>query len=137
MKAAKGFYFAGLILSLLVGIWHFFVPAMFQWSSYIPAEYENLIVGINWTNYFFSLLLTGLSAILLYWSRKVFAGSREAFFIFGFMVFVWLNRALIGFVYPWPLEPVPAAAIGQLAAAILIFALLLAAFVLLRREKAR
>lgn len=136
MRAAKGLYFAGLILSMMVGIWHFFVPAMFQWSSYIPAEYENLIVGISWTNYFFSLMLTGLSAILLYWSGKVFTGNREAFFIFGFMVFVWLNRVVIGFVNPWPLEPVPAAAIGQLAAAILIFALLLVAFILLRREAA-
>jgi len=37
-------YVLGLVLSGLVGIWHFFVPAMFQWYNYIPNEYQNLIV---------------------------------------------------------------------------------------------
>lgn len=47
LKFYKTFYFIGVSLSLLVGLWHFFVPLMFQWYSYIPSEYHNLVVGID------------------------------------------------------------------------------------------
>lgn len=127
MRPAKLCYYIGLFLSLLVGIGHFFVPSVFQWTSYIPAEYENLIVGIDWTNYFFSLCLTGLSLILLFWGNKVFARNKEALVIYGFMVFVWMNRVAIAFIEPWPLEPIAWAAYTQFLVTILIFALLLTA----------
>jgi len=59
MKKIKPFYYIGTALSFLVGIWHFFVPSMFQWYSYIPDEYITLIVGIDWTNFFFHLYSQG------------------------------------------------------------------------------
>ncbi len=31
MKKYRISYYAGLALSLLVGLWHFFVPWMFRW----------------------------------------------------------------------------------------------------------
>jgi len=34
-------------LSALVGMWHFFVPYLFQWYSCILNEYKNLIAGIE------------------------------------------------------------------------------------------
>lgn len=36
-------YYAGAAISLLVGLWHFTVPWMFGWASYIP--YETLVVS--------------------------------------------------------------------------------------------
>ena len=58
-------YFITVVISALVGLWHFFVPWMFQWYDYLPMQYENLIVGIDYTNYCFSLLLFGLSVLLI------------------------------------------------------------------------
>lgn len=84
MKMSKVCYYIGVILSMLVGIWHFFVPRMFNWYYYIPNQYGNLIVGIDWTNYFFSLCLAGISFILLLWHKKVFDGNKEAFFFSAF-----------------------------------------------------
>ena len=60
-KGIRILYFVTVVISALVGLWHFFVPWMFQWYDYLPMQYENLIE-------------------------------------------------------PWPLQPIPAAAIGQLVA---------------------
>lgn len=72
----KALYYGPVAFSLAVGVWHFFVPWMFQWYDYLPMQYENLIVGIDWTNLCFSALLAGLSALLLLWGRRALAGSR-------------------------------------------------------------
>jgi len=119
---------------MLVGIWHFFVPYMFQWYSYIPNQYENLIVGIDWTNFFFSLLLTGLSLLLIVFGKKVFSGNKDIFIFYGFMVFVWLCRTAITFIEPWPLEPIAWAAYLQQIATIVIFVIQLIPFLWLSRK---
>lgn len=131
MKAAKALYYFGLILSMLVGVWHFFVPWMFQWYSYIPNQYENLIVGIDWTNFFFSLLLTGVSLLLITLGKKIFNGNKDLLVFYGFLSFVWLCRAAITFIEPWPLEPIAWAAYGQQIAAIMIFIIQFIPFVFL------
>ena len=131
MKTAKALYYTGLALSLLVGIWHFFVPAMFQWYSYIPAQYENLIVGIDWTNFCFSLLLSGLSLLLLLLGKKTFRGNTEAILFYGFLTFVWFARVAISFIEPWPLTPIAWAAWAQQIGAFCIFVCLLAPLVYL------
>lgn len=135
MKTTKTLYYLGLSLSALVGIWHFFVPLMFGWYSYIPSEYGNLTAGIDWTNYCFSLLLAGTSLLLIALGSKVLAGSGEGLAFFGLLVFVWLNRVGIAVVKPWPLEPIPWAAYGQMIGAVLIATVLLTAFLLLLKRR--
>ena len=58
-------YYSGAAISLLVGLWHFTVPWMFGWASYIP--YETLVVPINYVNLCFSFLLSGLSLTVILW----------------------------------------------------------------------
>jgi hypothetical protein len=128
-------YIVGLSLSTLVGIWHFFVPYLFQWHSYIPNEYKSLIVGIDWINFFFSFLLSGYSLLLLIMRKKVFSKNKEMLIMYGFMVFVWFCRVVITFINPWPLEPVALVAYGQQIATFVIFLLQLIPFVYLLRKK--
>lgn len=91
---------------------------MFQWYDYLPTQYENLIVGIDYTNYCFSLLLFGLSAMLIVLGKKALKMNREVIYFYFFLTVVWIFRAcLTSFIEPWSLQPVPAAAIGQLIAA--------------------
>jgi magnesium-transporting ATPase (P-type) len=129
IKLIKSSYYIGLIVSMLFGVWHFFVPYIFQWYSYIPGEYENLIVGIDYTNFFFSLLLTGISLLLIVLGKKVFSGNKETLVFYGFLGFVWFCRTAITFIEPWPLEPVAWAAYGQQISAILVFVLLFIPFI--------
>ena len=116
-KGIRALYYITVIISALVGLWHFFVPWMFQWYNYLPTQYENLIVGIDYTNYCFSLLLFGLSLMLIFLGKKALAMNREVICFYFFLTVVWIFRAcLASFIEPWPLQPIPAAAIGQLVA---------------------
>ena len=129
----EALYCVGLILSTIVGIWHFAVPHLFQWYLYIPNEYNILNIGINYINFFFSLLLTGYSFLFLLFRKKIFSGNKDLLIMYGFMVFVWFCRAAITFIYPWPLEPVAWSAYAQQIASFVIFLLQLIPFFYLLR----
>ncbi len=117
MQKYKPIYYLTVIMSMLVGLWHFFVPWMFQWYNYLPMQYENLIVGIDYINYCFSFLLFGLSFLLIILGRKALSMNKDVIIFYLFLTAVWALRAsLATFIEPWPLEPVLAAAIGQLIA---------------------
>ena len=119
-------YYTTVIVSALVGLWHFFVPWMFRWYDYLPMQYENLIVGIDWINYCFSFLLCGLSVKLILLGKKALGRCKEVIYFYYFLTTVWVFRACLAiFIEPWPLEPSPAAAIGQLIAAVLLALLML------------
>ena len=92
MKKYKIMYYSGAAISLLVGLWHFTVPWMFGWASYIP--YETLVVPINYVNLCFSFLLSGLSLTVILWGKKVFAQNPEAFYLYGFLLALWLFRVV-------------------------------------------
>ena len=125
-KWNKILYYITVTVSMLVGLWHFFVPWMFQWYDYLPMQYENLIVGIDYTNYCFSLLLFGLSFMLLLLGRKVLSLNKEVIYFYYFLTVVWVFRAVLTtFIEPWPFEPIPAAAIGQLIASDLLAVLMI------------
>ena len=135
MEKYKVMYFIGITASLLTGILHFFVPLMFQWYSYIPQEYQNLIVGIDYTNLCFSLLLSGISLILLVWNKKVLAKNKEAVTIYGFVVGVWIFRTALTIIEPWPVEPIAWAAHLQVVGAALVMVLLLVPYIKIRFQK--
>ena len=118
MKKFKLIYYFTVITSTLVCLWHFFVPYMFQWYDYLPMQYENLIAGIDYTNYCFSALLFGLSLLLTILGKRAFDLNREVIVFYSFLTVIWVIRAaLASLIEPWPLDPIPAAAIGQLVAA--------------------
>ncbi|MBP3234297.1 MAG: hypothetical protein J6M65_07735 [Eubacterium sp.] len=125
-KGIRILYFITVVISALVGLWHFFVPWMFQWYDYLPMQYENLIVGIDYTNYCFSLLLFGLSVMLIMLGKRALAMNHEVIYFYFFLTVVWIFRAcLASFIEPWPLQPIPAAAIGQLIASDVLAVLML------------
>ncbi len=118
-------YYITAATSALVGLWHFFVPWMFRWYDYLPMQYENLIVGIDYTNDCFSLLLFGLSVMLIMLGKRALELNKEVIYFYYLLTVVWLFRACLAtFIEPWPLEPIPAAAVGQLAASDLLAVLM-------------
>ncbi len=134
-KSIKILYYFILVISALVGLWHFFVPKMFQWYDYLPMEYENLIVAIDWTNYCFSILLFGLSLLLIILGEKVLSINGDSIYFYFFLTFVWGFRTMLAlFIEPWPLEPIPAAAIGQLCASTIIFIIMFVISVVLYKK---
>ena len=131
-------YYFTVILSSTVGLWHFFVPWMFRWYDYLPIQYENLIVGIDYTNDCFSLLLFGLSFLLVILGKRVLSLNTEGCIFYFFLTAVWIFRAMLAtFIEPWTLEPVPAAAIGQLIASDVLAALMIIVSAMLLRQMKR
>lgn len=120
MKVHKVMYYVGAIISLLIGLGHFFVPWLFNWYSYIPSSYQNLMVSIDYVNLCFSFMLFCLSVLVLIWGKKVFTGNVEAITVFGFLTLVWVFRLFIAIVNPVPLEPVAAVAYGQFAGSVIV-----------------
>ena len=57
----------GSAASIGFGVWHFFVPRLWNWYSYIDASATELVVAIRAINVFFSLslVLFGLMNLLL------------------------------------------------------------------------
>ena len=135
MKKFKAFYYSGMILSLLIGLWHFFVPTLYGWYDYIPKEYEVLSVTIDYVNICFSMLLFGLSALLLWWGKRIFEGNKEAVTLYGFMTFVWVARTVVAFVKPIPNGANPWLSYGQLIGSIVIAILLIVPLIKLHRNK--
>ncbi len=127
-------YYSGLSISFITGVWHFFVPVLYEWYRYLPMQYQNLIVGIDYTNFSFSLLLSGLSLLLIVFGKKILSGNKELLAIYGFMTFVWGCRAALTFIEPWPIEPVAWAAYGQLIAANILFIMLLIPLIVLIKK---
>ena len=137
-KGLQILYYVSVVISALVGLWHFFVPWMFQWYDYLPTQYRNLVVGIDYTNYCFSLLLFGLSVMLILLGKRALAMNREVIYFYFFLTVVWIFRAcLASFIEPWPLQPIPAAAIGQLIASDVLAVMMIVVSVSFVRELRR
>jgi hypothetical protein len=137
-KGLQILYYVSVVISALVGLWHFFVPWMFQWYDYLPTQYRNLIVGIDYTNYCFSLLLFGLSVMLILLGKRALAMNREVIYFYFFLTVVWIFRAcLASFIEPWPLQPIPAAAIGHLIASDVLAVMMIVVSVSFVRELRR
>lgn len=129
-------YHITLVISILVGFWHFFVPNLYKWYDYLPMQYENLIVGIDYTNLCFSALLFGSSFVLILLRKSIFKLNFETIVFYTFLTVVWVFRAcLAAFIKPWPLEPVPAAAIGQLIGSVTLALMMIIVTINLRKKR--
>lgn len=101
-KIARVLYNISCIFGGLVGIWHFFVPYSFNWFSYIPHAPIEIYQSINYINFCFSFLLSGMSLLLMLVQKKLFEGLKELQAFYLFFVLVWLSRVIVQIIWPWP-----------------------------------
>lgn len=122
----------GLVVSAGFGAWHFFIPYLFRWYSYIPNAPRTLLVSIDWTNFFLALLLCGTSVLLIVLHRRVLGGEPSAFAFYSFLTAVWLTRIVLTAVHPWQYDWMFAV---QMAGFGLVFVLLLLPWLSLIRRR--
>lgn len=96
------FFNVACVIGCMLGIMHFFAPYAFEWYSYIPDAPIEIIQSINYINFCFSFLLTGISLLLLIIQKGLFGGVRELMIFYVFFVLVWLSRVIIQIIWPWP-----------------------------------
>ena len=64
--------------------------------------------------------------MLIILGKRALDLNREVIYFYYFLTLVWVFRACLAtFIEPWPLEPIPVAAIGQLVASDLLAVLMI------------
>jgi hypothetical protein len=121
----KGLVLAGSLASIAFGIWHFFVPGLWHWYTYIDAKASELILAVRAINVFFSLslVLFGSMNILLAWGG---ADRYAVLVVLAATCILWLTRLALQLIYPQG-SIQPALQYGMLAAFIVISLCYLAA----------
>ncbi|HSW35497.1 MAG TPA: hypothetical protein VLH18_02725 [Candidatus Limnocylindrales bacterium] len=97
---AKVLVTIGSVASIGFGIWHFFVPSLWKWYTYIDINAAELVAAVRAINVFFSLslVLFGMINLLL-----VYAGKSNKFSIIVVLAatgILWITRVVMQFVYP-------------------------------------
>lgn len=81
------------------GVWHFFVPAQWDWYSYISPQASELAVAIRAINVFFSLSLVLFGAVNLlfvYFAPEKF----NLIVVLGTSFILWTVRCLFQIIFP-------------------------------------
>jgi hypothetical protein len=86
--------------SIGFGIWHFFVPKIWDWYSYIDASATELVLAVRAINVFFSLslVLFGVMNLLLAYGRS--PDRYSLLVVLGATCVLWASRVVMQVVYP-------------------------------------
>jgi len=90
----------GSVSSISFGIWHFFVPSMWNWYSYIDINATELVVAIRAINVFFSLCLVlfGIVNILFIYGDQ--SNRYSIIVMLAATCILWLTRVVFQVIYP-------------------------------------
>jgi hypothetical protein len=86
--------------SIGFGLWHFFVPGIWNWFSYIDSKATELVIAIRAINVFFSLslVLFGVINILLIFGDK--SNRYSMIVVLAATCVLWLVRLVFQIIYP-------------------------------------
>ena len=101
------------------GIWHFFVPEMWKWYSYIDTNATELVPAVLAINIFFSLSLVLFGAVnmlLVYGDRS---NSYSIIVMLTATSILWITRVALQIIYPQG-SINPALQYGMLSAFIIV-----------------
>ena len=115
----KIFVMIGSVASIGFGVWHFFVPRLWNWYAYIDSHATELVIAVRAINIFFSLslVLLGIVNILLVYGGK--ANRYSIIVMLATTSLLWLTRVLLQVIYPQG-SLLPGLQYGMLAAFTLI-----------------
>jgi hypothetical protein len=112
----------GSAITIAFGAWHLFVPRIWSWYSYIPADARELVVAVRAINIFFSVSLIMFGTLeCIFVHRKPFDAFSATCMTVTLAV-LWGLRTVIQIV--WPQGSIsPALQYGLLAVFSLTFVL--------------
>jgi len=90
----------GSSISIGFGIWHFFVPQVWKWYSYIDGNATELVAAVRAINAFFSLslVLFGTVNILLIYGDK--SNRYSIIVMLAATCVLWITRVAFQVIYP-------------------------------------
>lgn len=90
----------GSVASIAFGVWHFFIPGVWKWYSYIDPNATELIVAVRAINVFFSLSLVLIGALNILF---IFGGNSNRYSIIALLdatSILWVTRTAFQVIYP-------------------------------------
>ena len=117
----------GSLVTLGFGVWHLFVPKIWQWYSYMDEKATELIAAVRAVNFFFSISLVffGMVSLLFLFRKPVDLYSLRV----QLLVMTTLWGCRVGMQLFFPQGTInPALRYGMLAAFVVTFGLFLTAF---------
>ena len=109
----------GSSASIGFGIWHFFVPSLWKWYSYIAPNATELIVAVRAINVFFSLSLVLFGVVNLLFNFGGNANRYSIIVLLAATCIMWLTRLSFQIIYPQG-SLYPGLQYGMLAAFVII-----------------
>jgi hypothetical protein len=108
------------LVTMGFGIWHFFIPKVWNWYSYIDAAAPELIIAVRAINVFFSLslVLFGLMNIFLAFGNR--SGKYPTVVVLSATCVLWLVRVLFQIIHPQG-SASPTLQYGMLSVFIVVF----------------
>jgi hypothetical protein len=90
----------GSIVSIGFGTWHFFIPEIWNWYSYIDKTATELIIAIRAINVLFSLslVLLGIANLLLVF--KTLQDRFSLIVMLSLSTILWSTRFALQIIYP-------------------------------------
>ena len=90
----------GSVVSIGFGIWHFFVPNIWDWYSYIDRDATELVIAVRAINIFFSLVLVllGISNVLIAFRKN--PDKFSSTIILSISIILWMSRVILQIIYP-------------------------------------
>lgn len=96
----KIFTYIGSIITIGFGLWHFFVPKIWKWYSYMDVKATELVLAVRATNIFFSLslVLIGLMNIIIVSSSH--SSKQTVITVLSVNIILWLARVILQLISP-------------------------------------
>ena len=130
----KIFVVIGSVASIGFGMWHFFVPKVWKWYSYMDPNATELILAVQAINVFFSLSLVLFGVINFLFIYADHANRYSIVVVLTATTILWLTRFLLQLIYPQG-SLYPGNQYGMLAAFILVFLCYAVALMIMMLEK--
>jgi len=126
---SKVFCTVGSVITIGFGLWHFFVPKIYNWYSYINKDAPELVAAVRAINLFFSL-----SLVLFGTTNLIFAylikDSKSGFAVMmAVSAVLWIARVIMQIFYPQG-STSSALQYGMLSCFVIVFLLFTFSFIL-------
>lgn len=90
----------GSIITICFGLWHFFVPRIWNWYSYINPDATELIIAVRNINVFFSLCLVLFGVVNIIFINGNHSNRFSVIIMLLVTSVLWLTRLSLQLIYP-------------------------------------
>ena len=90
----------GSLITIGFGVWHFFVPSIWKWYSYMDVKATELFLAVRATNIFFSLSLVLFGLLNIFLISSSHSSKQTIIAILLVDIVLWLTRVALQIASP-------------------------------------